>query len=341
MQAWRFSQGAGGLDKHISLNKSTPLPPAAKNLQTDQILVRVTTASLNPVDYKLAENGLFRRLIYGADATPCLDYAGHVVAVGPNSQKISAQDLQVGQAVFGRLDNPTKYGTLAEYTIAPRVGCVPIPPGVSADDAACIGTAGPTAYQCIAPFVKPGNRVFINGGSGGVGLFAIQIAKALECHVITSCSTPNVELCKSVGADDVIDYRSSNVLRELQKRQAVDLIVDAVGTPSELYYQAHTYSNPKAVFTFIGADFSWGSAGDLLSRFCWPGALGGGKRTFKFIGVASNAEELARIAQWMADGKIRAVVDEKFGMDEKGAVRAYAKLKTHRAKGKILVRVAQ
>lgn len=339
MQAWQFSQATGGIDKHLALNKSAPLPPKANSLGQDQVLIKVITSALNPVDYKLAESSLLRRLVYGADATPGSDFAGRVVATGPNSGKVSKQDLKSGQLVFGKLDFPSKYGTLAEYTVATRAGCVSIPEGVKEDDAACVGIAGLTAYQSVVPFIRSGNRIFINGGSSGVGTFAIQFAKVLGCHVTVSCSGGNADLCKSLGADEVIDYRIKDVVTELQKGPKLDLVFDAVGTPAELYWQAHTYTKPEAVFTFIAGSPTLYSMYDIAARSFWPGFLGGGKRPFKFIGVASKADELTKIGEWMAEGKVKAVIDETFGLDDKGAPRAYQKLKTGRAKGKILVRM--
>ena len=341
MRASQFSDGSGGIDKHLKLNNSAPLPPNAKSLGKDEVLVKVLSASLNPIDFKLAEPFLFRRIAYGANATPATDFAGHVVSTGPNSGKISTQDLKPGQLVFGRLNGPTTYGALAEYTVAPRVGCVPVPDGVKPDDAASIGTAALTAYQSIAPYVKAGDRVFINGGSGGVGVYTVQFAKALGCYAVTTCSTANVDLCKSLGADEVIDYRTQDVLKTLQKSQQFDHVIDNVSSPAEIYWQAHTFTKPSALYIQVGAGLSLPAFYDLLTRFTWPGFLGGSKRSFKFLGLESKAEELTRIANWMAEGKVKAAIDETFDMDDKGAARAYQKLKTGRAKGKIVVRVAK
>lgn len=208
MKAWQYTQVTGGVEKNLKLHNAIPLPPKAKSLGPDEILVNVLSAALNPIDYKLAELPIFGKLALGSPASPGFDYAGRVAATGSNSEK----DLTVGQMVFGKLADPTKYGTLAEYTIATRNGCFPLPEGVSPEDGACIGTAGITAYLSIASFVKAGDRVFINGGSGGVGVFTIQIAKILGCYVVTSCSSKNIALCKSLGADEVVPYDKQDVL---------------------------------------------------------------------------------------------------------------------------------
>ena len=341
MKAWQFSQTTGGLQKNLKLNNATPLPPQAKSLAADQILVQVFSATLNPIDYKFAEIPVLGNLVIKKPSTPGLDYAGRVVAAGPNSKKVSTEDLKPEQLVFGKLDPPTQYGTLAEYTIVPREGCVPLTEGLSLDEAACIGTAALTAYQCIVPHIKSGDRVFINGGSGGVGSFGVQIAKVKGCHVTTSCSGANVDLCKSLGADQVIDYKSKDVVAELKKMPKFDLVVDNVGTPSELYWQAHNFTNAKTRYVQAGGGFSLGDIYSLLSRMVWPGFLGGGKRPFEFLGLANNQEHFREIVGWMAQGKVKALIDEVYGMEDKGPIRAFERLRTGRAKGKIIVRVAE
>lgn len=341
MKAWQFSQATGGIEKNLKLNNAAPLPPNANSLAADQVLVQILSSTLNPIDFKLAQIPVLGNLIIKKPSSPCLDYSGRVVASGPNSKKVSSEDLKPGQLVFGKLDGPTQFGTLAEYTVVPRSGCVSLPPGVSIDDTACIGTAAVTAYQCIVPNVKSGDRVFINGGSGGVGSFGIQFAKVKGCYVTTSCSSVNVDLCKSLGADEVIDYKSKDVVAELKKMQKFDLVVDNVGTPKEMYWQAHEFTNAGAKYVQVGAGMSLGEIYSLLSRMMWPGFLGGGKRPFQFLGAANNYDHFKEIGEWMAEGKVKALVDEVYGMEDKGPIRAFERLKTGRAKGKIVVKVAE
>ncbi|KAL9637925.1 MAG: hypothetical protein Q9164_001898 [Protoblastenia rupestris] len=344
MKAWQFTSTSPTLEKNLKLNTSAPLPASASSLPADQTLVQVLVVSLNPVDYKFPEIPLLGRLMTGSPATPSIDYAGRVVATGPNSKKVSATDLELGQLVFGRLDGPTKFGTLAEYTIAPRAGCVPIPSGVSVIDAACAASVALTAYQCIIPKIKggAGERVFINGGSGGTGTFGIQIAKAAGCHVTTSCSGANVELCESLGADTVIDYTSKDVVAELKKMPQFDLVVDNVGLPANLYWSAPSFTKPGAPYMQVGAPaISLGFVYEMLCKTMWPRLLGGGQRPWEFLHLESKVEDYAQIGRWMQEGKVRAVVDEVFGMEDKGPVRAFEKLRTGRTRGKIVVKVAE
>lgn len=223
MKAWQFSATSGGLEKHLTLNNAAKPPPSSK-LSSEQLLVEVISASLNPVDYKFPEIPIVGGFVVSKPASPAIDYCGRVVTAG------SSVDVKPGQLVFGRLDMPTKFGTLGQYIIAPKAGAAPLPDGIDLDQAAAIGTAGLTAYQCIIPNAKQDDRIFINGGSGGVGTFGIQFAKAIGCHVTTTCSTPNVQLCKDLGADEVIDYKTTDITQALKaKGAAFSLAVDNVG----------------------------------------------------------------------------------------------------------------
>jgi NADPH:quinone reductase-like Zn-dependent oxidoreductase len=182
MQAWQWSQCTDTLENALSMNHSAPLPTSKRPLAIGESLIQVHAAALNPVDYKLAELPVVGRMAIPKPATPGLDFAGKVVQVGPEC------NVKVGQMVFGKLEPKQQFGTLGEYIIGSKAGTVPLPDGIDAEQGATLGVCGLVTYQCLAPNVKPGNRVLINGGSGGTGTFAVQIAKALGCHVTTTCS---------------------------------------------------------------------------------------------------------------------------------------------------------
>lgn len=327
---------AGGLDKSLRLNTSTTPKPGK-----DQLLVKVSTAALNPVDYKLAELPLLNRLIFRGPATPGLDFAGVVVDVGSSPDN----SLQPGTRVYGMLGGPGgAIGTLAEYTIADRSGCVAIPDGVDFDQVAGLAAAGQTAYQSIAPYVHAdsGQSVFINGGSGGVGTLGIQIAKALGCHVTTTCSTRNVELCKSLGADEVIDYSAQNVvtaLRKLGAHQQYSLIVDNVGSSNEIFPVCHEFTRADARYVQVGASMHVSSIFAIAKAMLLPSAFGGGSRKYHFVGVTNKAETLTQLGQWMKEGKLRVPIEATYDLEDGG--KAFEQLKTGRTRGKILVRVSQ
>lgn len=220
MRGWQVAS-PGPLAKNLRLREDVPYP--SQPLKEHQVLVRVAFASINPADYKLPEMGLPARALLKLPKTLAMDVSGRVVAVG------SGSSLQPGARVLGRLDPLHKPGGLSEYVVLDRDGCVAIADAVPFDQAAGVGTAGLTAFQSIVPNVAgiEGARVFLNGGTGGTGTFAIQIAKAAGCHVTVSCSTTKVDLCKGLGADEVIDYKTTDVVKYLQDQGPVyDLAVD-------------------------------------------------------------------------------------------------------------------
>ena len=330
MRAWQYSSIRGGLDKNLHLNSSAAVPKPTSN----QHLVRVLATALNPVDYKLAEFGLFHRFIIPKPAIPGVDFAGELITPATGSS------LKPGQLVFGAAGTLPYAGTsLAEYAISPAAHLIAIPDGVDPLKAATLTVAGLTAYQTIKPYVKSGDRVFINGGSGGTGVFGIQIAKALGCFVATTCSTPNVQLCQSLGADLVVDYKKEDIVQALEATgKSFDHVVDNVGGKMDLYWRCHEYTRKGAIYVQVGADLSWAFVFNAVKRTLWPGWLGGGKR--KHIGFFPTAkqEDLEQVVNWVKEGKIRPVIDETFSFEE--APQAIEKLKTGRAKGKIVVNVA-
>ena len=341
MRALQFSSSAGGVENNIRLNESASLPPSAESLKQDQILIKVLSASLNPADYKLWEAYLLSFFVK-KNTIPGMDFAGKVIATGPFSDVKTPDIFTPGQLVFGRFPLPQsgKFGTFAEYVVVRRGDCVPIPEGVDINQAAAVGTAGLTAYQSIKPYVKSGQRIFINGGSGGVGTFAIQIAKALGCHVITSCSTPNVEFCKDLGADQVLDYKKVDLVQELKKLDKVDHIVDFVNRPADLYWKGHEFATPSTKFLEIAGEASLGDVRLLISRLIWPGFLGGGKLSYAFFVLKNKPEDFVQMGDWLLQGKVKSVIAETFPFSQEGAVRAITLSKTKRTRGKIVINIS-
>ena len=166
---------------------------------------------------------------------------------------------------------------------------------------------------------------------------SIQIAKLGGCHVTTTCSTANVELCESLGADEVIDYKKESVLEALKQRKPFDHVVDNVGN-HDLYWKAHEYTNPGAKVVYVAGTPTLSYASFSIQARVRPSFLGGGKRQFVTLFAQPHLDELDKIGKWIADGKMKSVIDSKFEFDK--APEAFAKLKTSRAKGKIVVDVA-
>lgn len=288
MKAWQYNKPGGQIGEMLFLNNTAQKPRSS--LAPDEILVQVISAAINPVDYKLAETSI-SRLMIKTPASPGLDYSGRVISSGNAVDSISN-----GQLVFGRLDDPAQFGSLGEYIIVTLKGCLPLPSGLDADQAASIGTAGITAYQSIVPYVTKGSRVFINGGSGGTGIFGIQIAKILGCFVTASCSTKNIQFCKDLGADEVIDYKVSNIVEKLKAEGLVyDLVVDNVGTPEELYTASDHFLKESGLFMQVGATATWGTAKSIASRALIPSFLGGGSRKFSFCQAKNDPEGYEKI----------------------------------------------
>jgi NADPH:quinone reductase-like Zn-dependent oxidoreductase len=330
MRAIQFSTAAGGLEKNLYLNETASLPKKADSLPEGSTLVKISYASPNPVDYKLPELTLFRMLKMTMPGIPCGDFAGTVV-------KSTLPNLKPGDRVCGRCDPPA-FGALAEYAVVlSKDGVVAIPDGLSLNDAATIGVAAITAYQCLAPYAKPGSRVFINGGSGGTGTYGIQIAKALGYHVTTTCSTANIQLCKDLGADEVVDYRTTNIVEYLKsQKEPYDLIVDNVNSP-DIYFNAHHYLKQGCPYNLIAGSPTLSSAFGMLKMFYWPSWLDGGKRELKWVARKSNADEYTKIAGWMAEGKVKAVIEETYELEKAGEM--FAMLKSGRVKGKLVIEV--
>jgi NADPH:quinone reductase-like Zn-dependent oxidoreductase len=340
MKAWQYGNDGHGI-QNLRLNP-TATPPRPPKPGSQEILLEVISMALNPADYKVPEYPILPRFMIPKPATPGFDFCGRVVALADGlDQDPKHEQLEPGQLVFGRLDWPLQFGTLGQFILCPRGGLAPVPDGVDVDTAAAIGTAALTAYQSVAPYVREGSRVFVNGGSGGVGMFTIQIAKVLGCHVTVSCSGANIELVKNLGADEAVDYTKGSLAESVKASgQVFDLVVDNVGRPLDLYKASDQFLRKGGRFVQVAAaDESLGDILNILSRWLLPRFLGGGRHPWTILLVKNSVEELVRIGQWVKEGKIKVLLDSIFDFED--ALDAYKKLRTKRAKGKIVVRVTE
>lgn len=330
MKAWQYDSVAGGLEKNLKINDAAAVPA----IGDDEILVEVHAMALNPVDYKITESGMPLALL-GSKCIPGADFCGKVAKTG---KKIDS--YQIGEWVFGAKVGAVSNGSLAQFIAVSTDSLTSLPKDVQVEDAATIGIVGLTEIQAIMPNVKAGDKVFINGGSGGTGIYGIQIAKALGCHVTTSCSTGNVKLCESLGADEVLDYKTTNIVEALTAKGPIfQLAVDNVGTPADLYKRSASYLLPNGKFVQVGATPSLGGFAQITSNLLVPGFLGGGKRSYQMLMTKTSTDYLKQIGAWMKEGKVKAVKDEVFEWED--APQAFEKLKTGRSKGKLVVRVKQ
>ncbi|KAJ6782150.1 hypothetical protein PWT90_07442 [Aphanocladium album] len=330
MKAWQLS-GPGPIEDKLSLNNSAPRP-TSKDLKGQEILIKVSSAALNPADYKPVEMGFVVKTVFRFPRTPGMDMSGEVVAVGPE-----VTDILVGDHVLGRVDPFKASGALAEQVILERDGYAKIERDADLDHAAGLGTAALTAYQTIKPYVKAGDKVFINGGSGGTGTFGIQIAKLLGCHVTTTCSTGKIALCKELGADEIIDYRTTNILEALQKAGPIySVFVDNVGAVGDLYPKSSSFLLPTAPFVSIGGG-SLSHVANVASALIRPSFLGGGKNKFVSYLTKNNHDDLEQIAQWYSKGSLKSVVDSTYELGD--VLAAFAHLKKGSSAGKIIVHI--
>ena len=329
MRAWLWTSAAGGLEKNLRLSQSATRP--GQQLQKNQVVVQIISMSLNPADYKVPEMGLLAKLVISTPSSPGIDFCGRVAAVGS-----AVDEFSPGQLVYGCLGRPMQFGPLAQYLVCPSRVIALLPPGVDPDHAATIGVAGQTAYQVIQHPLTAGDRVFINGGSGGCGLYSIQIAKILGWHVTVTCSTRNVQLCQELGADEVIDYTATDVVQALKDKGLVfGLVLDMIGMPNNLYSECHHFLRPGQPYVQVGVASMFSAVG----RFLRPALLGGGKRRLQFVFFSNVKSSLVQLGEWIQEGKIKVVLDSTFEFED--ALKAYEKLRTQRARGKIVVHVAE
>lgn len=329
MKAWQWL-APGPLGAQLRLTNQAPRPTAA-SLRRGQILVDVASASINPADHKVPALGLLARAILPFPKTVGMDMAGRVAAVAEG-----VADVAPGDAVVVRFHPVHKAaGALSECVVAAGAEYAPLDAAADPDAAAGLGTAGLTAYQSIRPHVKAGDRVFINGGSGGTGCYGIQVAKLLGCHVTVTCSPAKAALCRDLGADDVIDYTAGDVVAALGSREPFDLAVDNVGTsPANLYASASAFLTPTAKFVWVG-DKGVRQLAEALFRPAW---LGGTRNKAVLYLTSNNRADLEQLAQWLAQGSLRTVVDSTYEFAD--AVAAFEALAKGSVAGKIIVRVA-
>ncbi len=301
----------------------TPVP------EGNEVLVRVHSAAVNPLDrHYMRGSPYLMRLGSGIgapkDPRVGVDYAGVVEAVGPE-----ASNFAPGDRVFGG-----RNGAFAEYLVVPDDrGIAHMPPQISYEEAAAVPIAALTALQALRDKaqVQAGDKVLINGASGGVGTYAVQIAKALGAEVHGVCSTRNVELVRSLGADRVWDYKKENYT---ESNEQYDVIVDMVGNHSIGANLALMKSD--GVFVMVG-----GAKGDWIAPLVGPiGALLKSPFVSQELVVLLaqiEPEDLGAIADLMAEGEVRSVIDRRFRLDQVAEAIRYSE--TGRARGKIIIQV--
>ena len=309
---------------------------ARPSVGDDDVLIRVRATSVNTPDW-IAVTGVpyVIRLVVGLrrPSTPVRgsDIAGVVEAVGSN-----VTDLRPGDEVFGSLwDNTmtTRAGTFAEFTVAPASQLITKPAGPTFEEAAASVMSGLTALIAMrdAGGVGPGSRVLINGASGGVGTFAVQIAKVLGAEVTGVCSARNLELVRSLGADHVVDYTKEDFTRS---KQRYDVVLDNVlNHPPSATARALA---PNGTFIPNSAGTTGGLFGGL-PRIARATMMGWGSTDVRRVICAVNRENLDALATLLTSGDVKVIIDKTYALSD--AANAVAHMLGHHARGNVAITV--
>lgn len=287
-----------------------------------QLLLQVKAASINPIDWKLRRGHL--RLIWPLKFpfTPGFDVAGVVESHG-----LQVTQGKVGDRIYAALP---KGGGHSEYVAVDESLCAPIPPTLSFEEAAAIPGGALSALQALRDVanIQAGNHVIVNGASGGVGTFAVQIAVALGCQVTAVCSTANVDLVKSLGADNVIDYTQDDVL----DTGPCDVFFDVV--PNRSFRACSSMLSQTGIYitTLPGPGPLIWKAVTLAGR-----AVGYKKRCGWLI-IKPSRDDMAFVSGLVSEGKVRPIVHRTYTLDE--IREANAQSETGHASGKIVLQIA-
>jgi NADPH:quinone reductase-like Zn-dependent oxidoreductase len=297
----------------------------------DQVLVEVHAASVNALDYrrfeKLSTMGRLveERSIKSVGKVLGADISGVVEAVGAK-----VKQFQPGDEVFGV--SAGSMGGFAEYACAPENSLALKPSNISFEAAAAVPVAGLTALQglCDKGQIQPGQKVLINGASGGVGTFAVQIAKSLGAEVTAVCSPRNLEIARSIGADHVIDYTTEDFTRNGQR---YDLIITVNGNhPLSVYQRA---LNPQGVYVCIGGALPYIMQAMLLGPLVSIIA----RKKMGFMGIAKpNQKDLIYMAEILKDGKVVPVIEKCYPLDNVPA--AIRHVVEEHARGKVVIQIS-
>jgi NADPH:quinone reductase-like Zn-dependent oxidoreductase len=295
----------------------------------DEVLVKVHAASVNAGDWHLLRGDpFFMRFAFGV-RKPTIevlgaDVAGRVEAVGAKVAK-----FQPGDEVFGDVSGHG-FGAFAEYVCAPEDAFVTKPAGATFEEAAAMPAACVTALQAVRDHgrIQSGNKVLINGASGGVGMFAVQLGKAFGGEVTAVCSTKKIGMVRSLGPDHVIDYTTHDFTHGGQR---YDLIVDAAGFRSVFDYKDALSAN--GVCVYVGGSTSGflqvALLGPLLSK-------AGGPEITTFIAKPSP-EDLATVKELFESDQVKPIIDTTYPLHE--VPEAIRHLEQRRTRGKVVIQI--
>jgi NADPH:quinone reductase-like Zn-dependent oxidoreductase len=297
----------------------------------NEVLIKVRAAGVNPLDSHLMKGGPYIvRLLLGLGKPkikrPGVDVAGQVEAVGKN-----VTQFKPGDAVFGLCK-----GTFAEYVCASELAFVIKPENISFEQAASVPVAALTALQGLRDkgHIQAGQKVLINGAAGGVGTFAAQIAKSFGAHVTAVCSTRNVDMVRSIGADHVIDYTQKDFTKANPTNgEGYDIIFDNVSNHS--LSACRRLLNPKGINLVVGILGGRGILSlltRLVTALVWSRFI---SQKFIFFIAKLNKQDLTLLSELMATGKVTPVIDRCYSLNEVPEAIRY--LSEHHARGKVVI----
>jgi NADPH:quinone reductase-like Zn-dependent oxidoreductase len=296
----------------------------------DEVLIKVHATALNAADWHMLRADPFMVRLFAGLRRPKntilgADVAGRVEAVGKN-----VRQFQLGDEVFGMLSG-CGWGGLAEYVCAPEHVLALKPSRATFEQAASAPMAAITALQGLRDKgqIQPGQKVLINGASGGVGTFAVQIAKAFGAEVTGVCSTRNVDLVRSLGADHVLDYTRDNVIGNGKR---YDLILAANGYHSIFAYRRAL--GPQGRYVMTGGD----GAQMIQAMTLGPLLSAVGKKKLGNLMARTSQKDLVFIQGLLEAGKVTSVIDRRYPLSD--AAEAMRYLEAGHAQGKVIVTVA-
>jgi NADPH:quinone reductase-like Zn-dependent oxidoreductase len=325
MKAIRYCQyGSPDVLKFEDVEKPVP--------NDDQVLIKVRAASLNALDAYMIRNAWLNRLIFGLrkprDTRLGRDVAGVVEAVGKN-----VTQFKPGDEVFGICR-----ASLAEYAVTFERALVVKPANVSFEQAASVPLAGLTALQGLRQGkIQPGQKVLINGATGGVGTFAVQIAKSLGAEVTAVCSTRNLDLVRSIGADHVIDYTKEDFTKSGQR---YDVIFDNVANHS--FFERRRVLTAKGICVLAGMGGAGVKEGQAIGRIAGNLFIARGLSSFtdqKFAQYMTkmSKQDLIMLGDLIQAGKLKPVIERTYKLSE--APEALRYLNEGHARGKVVIAV--
>ncbi|WP_026569514.1 NADP-dependent oxidoreductase [Sediminibacillus terrae] len=305
------------IDQYGSTDQLHEIEMEKPSIEAGQVLVEMHATSVNPIDWKLREGYLKEMLPFDFPIILGWDAAGIVKETGSNVSR-----FQPGDRVFAR-PATTRNGTYAEYTAIDEGLLAKMPENISFEEAAAVPLAGLTAWQCLIDFaeIKEGDKVLIHAGAGGVGSFAIQIAKSFGAYVASTASGKNEDFLKQLGVDRFINYQEEDFAEVLQE---YDIVVDTLGGDIQ-----------KKSFEILK------EGGTLVSIVGEPDKEIADRKQIKSgsLWLNPDGEQLAELGKLLEDGKVKANVGKTFPLTTQGVRDAHKLSETHHAQGKIVIKI--